>query len=88
MWHVYLIWLKQFKLLKVLTLVGSIVVVGVLTHCALLYSMCDLKAVQMNMCCSLFWELMLHVFELGYNFMEATKDICLVWLGFMAYQPL
>ena len=28
--------------------VSNIVVVGVLTHCALLHSMCNLKAIQMN----------------------------------------
>ena len=28
--------------------VGSIMVVGVLTCCAMLHSMCDLKATQMN----------------------------------------
>ncbi len=36
--------------------VGSIVVVGVLTRCALLHSMCDLKAAQMNVHCGLIWE--------------------------------
>ena len=29
-------------------MVGSIIVVGALTPCALLHSMCDLKAAQMN----------------------------------------
>ena len=40
---------------------GSIMVVGVLTCCALLHSLCDLKAAQMNMQCSVIQELMLWV---------------------------
>ena len=47
--------------------VCSIVVVGALTPCVLLHSLCDLK-VQ--------WELMFYKFELGYNTTEATKNIC------------
>ena len=35
--------------LKVPTVVGSIVVVGALTRCALLHSVCILKTGQMNM---------------------------------------
>ena len=45
----YISWPKQFKLWKVLTMVGSILVVGMLTCCALLHSMCELKAAQLNM---------------------------------------
>ena len=80
-WHMlvydmYITWLKQFKLWKVPTVVGSIVVVGVLTHCALLHSMCDLKFTQMNMQHSLIWELMLYKYKLSHNTMEATKNIC------------
>ena len=37
-----------------------------------LYSMCDLKAAQMIVQCSLTWELILYEFELGYNSVEAT----------------
>ena len=55
--------------------VDSIVVVGVLTHCVLLHSMCSLKATQINMQhSSLIWELMLYEFELHYNVTEATKN--------------
>ena len=43
-------------------------------HCALLHSMYDLKAVQMN----LIWELLLDKFELGHNTAEAPKNICCV----------
>ena len=46
-------------------MVGSIVVVGALTSCALLHSVYDLKAVQ---------TLMLH--ELGLNAAKTTKNIC------------
>ena len=37
-------------------MVGSIVVVGVLTHCALIPFMFDLKAAQMNVQRSLIWK--------------------------------
>ena len=40
----YLKWQKQLKQWKVYTVVGSIVVVGVLTYSALLHCMSDLKA--------------------------------------------
>ena len=50
-------------------------VVSVLTRCALLQSVCDLKAAQMNVQCSLIQELMLDKFELGYNATEVTKKI-------------
>ena len=43
-----IIWPKQFKLWQLPTVVGSIVLLGVLTHCILLHSMCDLKPAQMN----------------------------------------
>ena len=67
--------LKQLKLWKVATEVGSIVVVGALTHCAWPQSMCDLKAVQMNVQSSQIQEQMLYKFELGYNSPKATKNI-------------
>ena len=41
------------------TVMGSIVIVGVLTHCALLHFVYDLRAEQMNVQCSLIWELIL-----------------------------
>ena len=50
-------------------------VVGALTHCALLHIMCDLKAVQIDGQHCLIWEHMLNEFELGYNAVEATKNI-------------
>ena len=46
---VYITWLKQLKLWKVPAVVGSILAIGALILCALLHSMCDLKATQMNM---------------------------------------
>ena len=51
-------------------------VIGMLTFCALLYSMCNLKAIQMNMQCSLIWELTVYEFEQGYKGRETTKNIC------------
>ena len=53
--------------------VGSIIVVGALICCALIHSMFDLKAAQMNMLCSLIWELMLYKFELGYNLKDQKR---------------
>ena len=55
---------------------GSIVVVGTLTCYALLYSVCDLKAAQINEQRCLSWEFMLFVFELHNKTVEATKNIC------------
>ena len=57
------------------TVVGSIVVVGVLTHWALLHCVCDLKVTQMNVQLNLIWKLMIHKFELDHNAAEATKNI-------------
>ena len=51
-------------------------VAGALTHYALLHSVSDLKATQINVYYSLILELMLNKFELGYNTTEATKKIC------------
>ena len=73
---VYIMWLKQFKLWNVPAVGGNIVVVGALTCCALLYCMCDLKTVQLNLQCSLIWELMLYDFKLPHDVAEATKNIC------------
>ena len=70
-------WLKQFKLWLVPAVVGSIVAVGVLT-CALVHSMFDLEAAQINELCSLIWELRLHEFKRCHNPMEASANICRV----------
>ena len=53
--------------------VGSIVVVGALTRCALLHSAYDLKAAQMNVQCNLIRELMLYKFEIDHSTAETTK---------------
>ena len=53
--------------------VGSIVVVGALTRCALLPSVYDLKASHMNVQCCLIQELTLKEFELSYNSAVAIK---------------
>ena len=52
----------------------SIVVVGIVIHCKLLLSIYDLKAKQMNVQCSLIWELMLYEFELGHHTVEARDE--------------
>ena len=64
---------KSFQDMEVSAVVGSIVVVGVLTHCALLHSMYDLKVIQMNVQCSLNQEIMLYVFQLDHNFKEVVQ---------------
>ena len=56
----------------------GIMVVSVLTHCALLYFVHGSKAIQMNLQNSLIWELILCQFKLGYYTTEATKNICCV----------
>ena len=67
-------WLKQSKPWKI-TIVDSIMVVGVLTHCALLHFVYDLKNTQMNRKCSLIWEVTLYEFEWDNNTEEASKNI-------------
>ena len=73
-----IIWLKQWKQLNISTWVDSIVVVCALTHCALFISMCNLKAIQMNVQWSLIQEFMLYKFTLGHNVVEVSKNICCV----------
>ena len=63
---------------KVPAVVGSVVVFGVLICCALLHSVWDLKAAQMNMWHSLIQELMLHKFELRHNATDATQNFSCV----------
>ena len=58
-WDMYIMWQKQLKILNVPAVVDCIVLVGVLTHCTLLHSMCDLNAVQKNVQYSLIQEFML-----------------------------
>ena len=53
-------------------------VVGVLTHYALLHSICDLKAMYMNVPCSLIQVFMLYKFEQGHHAAKSTKNICCV----------
>ena len=66
---------KQFKLCYVPVVVGSVVVVGVLTRCALLHYVCNLKTAQITVQRGLILKLMLSGFELGYNALEAIKTI-------------
>ena len=73
---VYIMWLQQFKLWKVSSMVGSIVVVSVLARCEFLHSVCDVKATQMNMQHNLIQELVLYEFELSHNTIKFTKNIC------------
>ena len=54
---------------------GTIMVGGALTHNALLLSMCDLKAIQMNMQCNLIHKLRLYEFKLGQNIAKAATFV-------------
>ena len=65
--------------MKVSAVVGSIVVVGALTHYALFHTVFDLKALQMNMLYSLIQELMLYKFEVSHDAAEATKKTIVLW---------
>ena len=69
-------WPMHFKSSNILVMVGSIVVVGALTRCALLHCVCDLKAAQINVGYSLIRELILYEIELSNKVAEATKKIC------------
>ena len=55
--------------------VVGIMVVGVLTRCALLHIVYNLKAAQMNMQHSLIQQLMLYELKLGHYTAEVTKNI-------------
>ena len=67
---------REYHLTKaVQAVIGRIVVVGALTCCSLVQGVCNLKATQMNVQRSLNREPTLYDFELGYNFMKATKNI-------------
>ena len=71
----YIMWPKQSKLWKVLSMVGSIVVVGVLTYWVLFSTVCELKAAQMNIQYCLIWEFIFYEFKLGHNAGETTKNV-------------
>ena len=51
---------KQNNLQELPAGVSSIVLIGALTRCALLHSVCDLKASLMNLQSSLIWGLLLY----------------------------
>ena len=59
-------------------IVNRIVVIGALIYCALLHSICDLKAAHMNIQHSLIYALMFYEFQLGHNATEAAKNICCI----------
>ena len=66
---------QHVSTLTTMILLTNIIVVSMLTCCALLHSIFDLKAAQKNVQHSLIWEHMLYKFKLGHNAMEATKNI-------------
>ena len=68
-WHMlvcnaYITWTKQFKPWRVPVVISSIVVVGVLTRCVLLHSLCDLKPAQIKV--------------QRYSAVKLTKNVCFV----------
>ena len=72
----YITWQKQFKIWKVPTLVDSIMVVSLQTHCALLHSMCVLMTAQVNVQHNQISELILNDFKPGHNTVETSKNVC------------
>ena len=76
-------WVKSFAIFwhmlvcktYVLVEADSIVLVGTLTCCALLHSVWNLKAAQINVQHCLLQEFMLYKSELSHNTTEATKNI-------------
>ena len=68
--------IKVVQAMKITFVVGSIMAVGIQTHCALPLSVCDLKAAHINVKPSLIRQLMLYEFELSHNAVEATENIC------------
>ena len=74
----YITWPKHFEFMKGTPTVCCVVVVGALTHCALLHSVCDLKATQTNVKYSLIWEFKFYEFKFGYNTEGSNQIICCV----------
>ena len=70
-------WSKQFKpKKKILSVAGSIMIVGALTWYALLHSVCVLKGALISVQSSLIRELILYEFEMGHHAKETTKNFC------------
>ena len=67
---------KAVQTREVPTIVGSIMIVGVLTCCVFLHFTCDLKTAQINVQHGLIWEL--YKFEMVHLAAKATKNICSV----------
>ena len=63
LWYIY-------NVTNDVTVIGSFVVVGALTHHELIHSAYDLKAAQMNLLSSLIWKFMLYMFKLSHNTVE------------------
>ena len=64
--NMYIRWLKNFKPWELPAVVTGILVV-VLIHWVLLYSICNLKATQMNVEHNLIQKVMLYDFKLSHN---------------------
>ena len=56
-------------------MLGSIVMFGKLTCCALLYSICNLNDSQIYVQCCWIQDLILCIFKLGHNIMETIENI-------------
>ena len=82
-------WPKRFKLSLVLGLVGSIMISGALTHCALLHFVYDLKAMRKNMQCCQIWEFLLYEFKLCHKHFKSNKKyvLCERWKLITIQQP-
>ena len=77
------------KTWKVPAKISSIVIVGLLSHCAFLQSECYLKATQVNVQHRIIQEHLLYKFELGYHATEVTKNIyCVKGEGAVHYSTI
>ena len=71
---------KDFLMVwHVFAVVGSIMVIGALTRCVLLLSVCGLKATPMYVQLGLIQELLLYEFEQGHNVAEHL--LCERWMN-------
>ena len=77
---IYIMWLKEFNLKEVPAVVGSILIVGDLTHCG--NSSLQMKTILMNVLSRLIWELMISEIKHGHKNVETAKIIWYIWLEY------
>ena len=70
------LWTNQLKPWSIPAVVDSIMVVGALTRCTSIHTMCELKSVQMNVKRCPIRKLAPYKFKLDHNAAKVTKNIC------------